>query len=531
MPEIKKLEELLIKKQINRRQFIKQLSILGLGGAFSHTLLHTSAQAKTPKRGGTFRIGLAGTSLTESLDPATFGTTGVVNVFMLGAIGNCLTEIDHNGRVIPELAESWEADTNATVWIFHLRKGVTFHNGKSLTADDVITNFNHHRGEQSKSAGKSLLKSVKEIRKIDNHTVVFELESGNADFPYIVSEYSFIIFPAKDGELDWQSGVATGGYKLLKLEPGVSYIGERYADYWKAGRAHFDRVEIVPLNDASARTAAFRTGKVDCIDGVDVSTAHLLKKKPGIEVNAVTGTHHYTMPMFTDTAPFNDVNVRLALKYAINRQQLVDILLSGYGQVGNDSPITPANRYFNTEMKQRTYDPDKARHHLKQAGLEKLLVKLHTANTAFPKAVDAATLFKESASKAGIDIQVVRKPDDGYWSNVWLKKPFCTCSWDGRPTEDLMFTTAYAADAPWNDAHWKNERFNNLLVQARTELDDDKRRTMYWEMQEIVKDDGGTIIPIYAQYVFANRDKVNHGPLAANRDFDGWKAFERWWFA
>ena len=96
------------------------------------------------------------------------------------------------------------------------------------------------------------------------------------------------------------------------------------------------------------------SGEVDLINGVDVSTVHLLKKKPGVEVNAMTGTQHFTFPMFTDEAPFNDVNVRLALKYAINRQQLVDILLAGYGQVGNDSPITPANRYFNTEMKQRS---------------------------------------------------------------------------------------------------------------------------------------------------------------------------------
>jgi peptide/nickel transport system substrate-binding protein len=310
----------------------------------------------------------------------------------------------------------------------------------------------------------------------------------------------------------------------------VRYLGERYPDYWKEGRAHFDRVELVPLSDQAARTTAIITGEVDCIGAVDLSTVHLLKRKPGISVNAVTGTQHFTMPMFTDVAPFDDVNVRLALKYAIDREQLVKILLSGFGQVGNDSPITPANRYFNTEIKQRKYDPEKARYHLKQAGLNSLSVKLHAADAAFPKAVDAAVLFSESAAKAGIEIKAVREPNDGYWSNVWLKKPFCTSFWSGRPTEDLMFTTAYAADSPWNDAHWKNKRFNTLLVEARTELDPDRRRAMYWELQEIVRDDGGTIIPVYAQYVFASRSNVAHGPLAANRDVDGWKSMERWWF-
>ncbi len=530
MSELTKLEKWLAEGHMGRREFLNRVSVLGLTAAVSPALWTSISHAATPKRGGTFRIGVRGASTAESLDPATYGT-GIINHFMVGAIGNCLTEIDETGTAIPELAESWEASPGADVWTFHLRRDVTFHNGKTLTADDVIASFNHHRGEDTKSAGKTLLKAVTDIRKTDDRTVVFELKSGNADFPYTVSEYFFIIFPSKDGGIDWKSGIATGGYKLTKFEPGVRYVGERNPNYWKKGRAHFDRVEIVPLSDQTARTTALFTGEVDCIGGVDLGTVHLLKKKPGIIVNAVTGTQHFTMPMFTDVAPFDDVNVRLALKYAIDREQLVKILLSGYGQVGNDSPITPANRYFNTGMKQRAYDPDKARYHLKQAGLETLSVKLHAADAAFPKAVDAAVLFSESATKAGIKIKLVREPNDGYWSNVWLKKPFCTCFWSGRPTEDLMFTTAYAADAPWNDTHWKNKRFNNLLVEARTELDTDRRRVMYWEMQEIVRDDGGTIIPVYAQYVFANRSSVAHGPLAANRDVDGWKSMERWWSA
>ncbi|MHC4230078.1 MAG: ABC transporter substrate-binding protein [Planctomycetota bacterium] len=529
MSEIRKLEELLAKGRMSRRQFLSRVSMLGLAGTVSPALWTSLAHAATPKKGGTFRIGLTGGSTAETLDPATYGT-GVINHIMIGAIGNCLTEIDHKGEAIPELAESWEASSGADVWTFRLRRGVTFHNGKTLTADDVIASFNHHRGEDTKSAGKPLLKAVTGIRKADERTVVFELGSGNADFPYVVSEYFFIIFPSKDGRCDWKSGAATGGYKLTEFEPGVRYVGERNPDYWKEGRAHFDRVEGVPLADQAARTTALMTGEVDCIDAVDLSTVHLLKRKPGITVNAVTGTQHFTLPMFTDVAPFNDVNVRLALKYAINREQLVKILLSGFGQVGNDSPITPANRYFNTEMAQRKYDPEKARYHLKQAGLDRLSVKLHAADAAFPKAIDAAVLFAESASKAGIEIKVVREPNDGYWSNVWLKKPFVTCFWSGRPTEDLMFSTAYAADSPWNDAHWKNKRFNTLLAEARTELDSERRRAMYWELQEIVRDDGGTIIPVYAQYVFAGRSNLAHGTLAANRGVDGWKSMERWWY-
>ncbi len=513
----------------SRRRFNQGLLAGGIAaGATGLPLLGGTAWAEQPKKGGVYRMGLRGGSTAETLDPATYGT-GIINHFMTGAIGNCLAEVTPEGDVIPELAEGWEANADASVWTFLLRKGVEFHNGKTLAAGDVIASINYHRGEDSKSGGKALVDQIADIKADGDDKVAVTLKTGNADFPYVVSEYFFIVFPEKDGKSDWQGGVSTGGYVLKEFEPGVRYIGERNPNYWKEGRAHFDRVEIVALADKAARTNALLTGEVDTIDGVDLDTVRLLKRNEEIEIDAVTGTEHYTLPMFTDVAPFDNNDVRLALKYAIDREQLVGTILAGYGQVGNDSPITPANRYFNTELEQRHYDPEKAKFHLKKAGHDSLSVKLHTADAAFDGAVDTAVLFRESAAKAGIDIEVVREPNDGYWSNVWLKVPFCTAFWSGRPTEDLMFTTGYASDAPWNDAHWKNERFDKLLIEARTELDSEKRREMYWEMQQIVHDEGGTIIPLFAQYVDAHRKGVTHGLLASNRNLDGWKSMERWW--
>lgn len=485
--------------------------------------------AAAPKKGGLFRLGVSGGSVSASLDPATYGTS-TTQIGML-AVCNSLCEVDHTGNVVPELAESWETSPDARVWTFRLRKGIEFHNGKPLTAEDVVASYNHHRGEDTKSGAKTILSGVKDIRTDDPYTVVFELESGNADFPFVTTDYHLLVFPSDEGRIDWRSGVGTGGYRLVEFEPGIRMVLKRHPDYWKENRAHFDDVQMININDSTARTNALAAGDVDAINNVDVKTVHLLKRRPGVEIDEVTGTQHYTMPMFTDVAPFEDVNVRLALKYAIDRQALVDTVLSGYGRVGNDSPITPANRFFNDEMEQRTYDPDRAKHHLKKAGHDTLTVDLHASDAAFTGAVDTAVLFQEHAAKANITVNVIQEPQDGYWSNVWLKKPFVMSYWNGRPTEDAMFSLAYAAEAPWNDAHWKNERFNELLVAARAELNEDKRREMYYEMQEIVKDDGGTIIPMYASYVYAHSDRVAHGPLAANRALDGWKAIERWWMA
>lgn len=149
-----------------------------------------------------------------------------------------------------------------------------------------------------------------------------------------------------------------------------------------------------------------------------------------------------------------------------------------------------------------------------------------------PRAIDTAILFKERAAQAGIEVNVIREPDDGYWTDVWLKKPFVMCFWGGRPTEDWMFIQVYAKDAPWNDTHWKNQRFNQLLVDARPELDENKRRALYHEMQLILCDEGGAIVPMYANFVFARSTKVARDEaIAANWELDGWKCIERWWFA
>ena len=167
---------------------------------------------------------------------------------------------------------------------------------------------------------------------------------------------------------------------------------------------------------------------------------------------------------------------------------------------------------------------------MKKAGMLDYTFKLHGADAAFGGAVDAAVLFKEHAAKAGIKIEVVREPNDGYWENVWMKKPWVMCYWSGRATADWMFSTAYAQDSAWNDTFWENERFNRLLREARAELDDDKRGELYAECQRIVRDEGGVVIPVFGNWIEAATNKLNIGNPAGNWEMDGQRAAERWWF-
>ncbi|SMC16159.1 peptide/nickel transport system substrate-binding protein [Desulfacinum hydrothermale DSM 13146] len=526
MERLRKLERLLAQGKVSRRDFIKQVSALGLTTAVSPLLFQGVARAETPKKGGRLRVGISGGSTTDSLDPATI-TDMMMQVFNT-SLRNNLVEIDADNRAIPELAESWEASPDAKKWVFKLRKGVEFHNGKTMDAQDVIYSINHHRGEGTKSAAKALLEPIQEIKADGKDTVVFILKSGNADFPYVLSDYHLSIGPAGTDFLD---GVGTGGYILKDYEPGVRGFAVRNPNFFKENRAHFDEVEVICINDVNARTNALKTGQVDVINRCELKTVHLLKRMPGIQVMEQHGFKHYTFAMLCDVAPYNDNNVRMALKHAIDREQMVKTILRGYGEVGNDHPIAKANRYHASELPQRRYDPDKAKFYLKKAGLSSAVFKLHVSDAAFQGSADAGVLYRESASKAGIQIDVVREPSDGYWSNVWMKKPWCAVFWGGRPTEDMMFTTAYAADAPWNDTHWKNKRFNELLVAARAELDEKKRREMYVEMQQLVRDDGGVVVPMFPADLSAATDKIRHGKLAVNWELDGFRLTERWWFA
>lgn len=528
MSKFTELERLFTQGRITRREFMTRVSALGLATAVSPFLKTAKAQASMPKKGGRFRTALHGFSTTDTLDPATLNDIGNYAISWAGR--NNLVEVDYKGNAIPELAESFEPANGAKTWIFHLRKGVEFHNGKSLDAKDVVTSINYHRNEESKSGAKGLVEQVTDVRADGKHTVIVELSGGNLDFPYVLSDYHFVVFPA-DTETtpnEWMKCMGTGAYMLKEFEPGVRAFAVRNPNYWKTGRGHFNELEILGISDVNSRMNALKTNQVDHISAVDLKTVHLLKKMQGIKVLRATGTYHNTMPMFTDVAPYNDNNVRLALKYAIDRQSIVDIFLQGYGIPGNDHPIAPIQKFW-ADLPQRQYNPDKARYHLKKAGLENHIFKLYTSQHA--GFVDQANLFKETAEKAGLKIELVLMPADGYWSNVWLKKPFINCYWNGRMTVDWMFSAGYYGDAPWNDSHWRNERFDKLLVAARGEMDEAKRAEMYYECQKICRDEGGVIVHTFRDHVEAANNKMRFEKLAGNYEFDGAKAAEKWWFA
>jgi peptide/nickel transport system substrate-binding protein len=513
---------------IGRREFITRVTALGAAAMLPAFFSATPANA-APKKGGRLRIGCGGSSLTDTLDPANV-TDIMAPLVSFGLVRSCLVGTDEESQLAPELAVSWEAKPGAKVWKFNLRKGVEFHNGQSFTSEDVIASINHHRGEDSKSIFKSLAKQIVDVKTDGKYSVIFTLEAGNADFPYALSDQHVSIFPA--GTTDFSKGVGTGPYILEEWEPGVKALTKRNPNYFKSDCAYFDEVEVIAINDVTARTNALRSGQVDIINRCERKTFHLLEKLSTIQPVIQNGMRHYTFCMRCDMAPFNDVNLRLAMKHAIDRDSIVKTILRGYGEVGNDHPISKLNKYYNKSLPQRQYDPEKVKFYLKKAGMDTFSTSINIANVAFEGAVDAAILYKEHASKAGINLNVVQEPNDGYWSNAWMKKPFTGAYWSGRPTEDWMFSDAYAEGAAWNETYWSNKRFNDLLKAGRAELDEKKRAEIYGEMQQLVRDDCGEIIMAFSADLHAASTKLQKPEkVAANWEFDGFKIGERWSFA
>ncbi|MBO6838188.1 MAG: ABC transporter substrate-binding protein [Alphaproteobacteria bacterium] len=515
--------------RLSRREFMAYSVAAGLTASAASGLWTSKIAKAAPQKGGTFKVGLHDGNTSDSHDPGTYQSVGQIQI--AHATRSYLTEITPENGLGPDMAEAWSATPDARVWTFELNKNATFHDGRKFTAKDAAASLNFHRGESSTSAAKSLLADVTDIKVDGDHTIHIELGQGSADLPWIMTDYHLVMLPAKDdGSVEWESGIGAGPYKIEKHEPGVVSELVRHEGWHREG-AYFDKIEIIVLNDPNARQTALVTGDVHAVTSVDLKTLALLARSPNIEVDNVPSGSAITLPMHCDVAPFNDVNVRQALKYACNRQELVDKILFGTGTVGNDYHVSPGMPYY-PDLPQREYDLDKAKYHLKQAGLTELNVELSAADSVLPGAVDMCVLYSEHAKPAGINIKAVREPNDGYWSDVWLKKPFCFVKWGARPTPDNMFTLAYKDDAAWNESHWQNERFNELLLLAKKELDQERRSAMYREMCELAKDDGGTVLPMFTNFVYARDKSVQHsGNLASSWELDGGRGYHRWWFA
>ena len=484
-----------------RRDFLRIAALAGIAPAMA-TSIFNDVGAQTPTKGGHLVVALAGGATTDVFDPALCTQDTCANVLTMW--GETLVRESDTGQPLPLLAESWEPSEQGKRWRFNLRQGVEFHNGKTMTADDVVATLRRHSDKDSKSGALGVMTEITDIRADGKNVVDITLQGVNPEFPLLMSDFHLVIQPNGEGG---DASVGSGPYEKVEAEHGVRYLMRKFANHYDSGRGHVETIETLVINDDTARVSAVQTGQAHMTHRIPPKVAKLLSRSPDVEIKNISGRAHYSFPMHCDTPPFDNNDLRLALKLAVNRAEMVEKILLGYGSVGNDFPINSAYALFPDDIPQREYDPKEAASRYKKSGHSGPIV-LRVAENAFPGAVDAVSLYKQSAARAGIEIEIKREPSDGYWSNVWNSQPWCASYWTGRPTQSQMYSIAYKSDADWNESRFKRADFDDMLARAKSELDDGKRTAIYREMALMVRDEGGEVIPMFNDFIDAIRSNV-----------------------
>ena len=306
---------------------------------------------------------------------------------------------------------------------------------------------------------------------------------------------------------------------VKEFKPGSSYIFERNPNYWGSNGPYVDELEYIGIGDPTARVNALLSGDIDLMMDLDPKTAALIERSQGMNLIKANSGQHSGLVMMLDREPTANNNLRLAMKYAIDREMILKNIYKGFGHIGNDHPISPVDPYYNKDIPQRAYDPDKARFYIKKAGLENKPLDLFSSSVSGAGAIPSCELLQETAKAGGINLNVHKVPADSYWTTTWQKKPMCTTNWAARPIPDLMFSLAYKSGASYNESAWNNEKFDKLLIEARSVKDFDKRKAMYNEMQTMLQEEGGIAVLGFLDILDAANKKVkgiaphSSGPL------------------
>lgn len=521
------VRKLLVNPKVTRRDFMTIAGALGMSAATGSALWSNKTMADTPVKGGHMRAGLNDTNTADALDSTQYLNTTMICISR--GFRDSLVNVGPDDNLQPALAESWESSTDAKTWRFKMRQGVEYSNGQSFTTEDAVNSTLAHMGEDSTSAAAGVFSGINTCTA-DGDTMVVTLKDANADMPFLFTDYHFSVVPTVDGKPDLNSSEGTGAYLLKSYDPGVRTELEKNPNAWEADTAgHADTIEIIGILDDAARQSALISGTVDIINRPALKTISRLEKVPGMNILSAASNLAFTHPMRMDVPPFDNLDFRLALKYATPRQEFVDKVLFGYGVIGNDQPLGPKFKSYDPNLVV-DYDLDKAKFHMDKSGHAGTAFDLSASDTAYGGALDAAQLFQAEWQKIDANANIVREPQDGYWNSVWNVKPFCACYWGARPVEDMILSIAYLSDSPWNDTVIKNARVDELVVAARGELDQAKRTAMYQEVQAIISAEGGVLIPAFGQDVAASSDKVGvPDTFGGGWEMDGGHFVKRWW--
>lgn len=482
-------------ESLTRRQMFRNIAATAAGVLIAGPAAATVGRAK---RGGRIRVASVNSSTADTLDPAKGAlSTDYARHYMFYS---GLTQFDENLTPQPALAESLESEDQVR-WEIKLRRGVHFHNGKPLSADDVAFSLMRQKDPATASKAKPLADQFDSVQVVSPNELILKLTGPNVDLASILATSHFLIIA--DGTVNFDTANGTGPYRCKVFKPGVRTIGVRNPNYWKPGRPYLDEIELIGIPDEVSRVNALLSGDVQLINGVNPRSTRRIRASGTNTVFATKSGLYTDIIMQQRMLPTSNPDFVLAMKYLLDRDLIRRALFRNYGLIANDQPIPPFNPYFLADLPQRPYDPERAKFLLKRAGLLDVRLPMY-ASPAAEGSVDMASVIQDSAANIGLHLAINRMPSDGYWSNHWMKHPLTFGNTNPRPTADLMFSLFYKSDAPWNESRWKNPQFDQLLQAARAETDDAKRKQMYGDMQVLVHDKCGVGIPVFISLIDAH---------------------------
>ncbi|MCG8593869.1 MAG: ABC transporter substrate-binding protein [Kiloniellales bacterium] len=513
-------------KAVTRRDALRLAGGLGLAAAGSGLAFASMAKAATPRKGGVARIATEISDANATLDPIRlFTNTDIARGFQLY---NGLVKMDENLTVQPSLAESWEpANKDGTEWVFKLRRSATFHNGKSLGAADVVWNMNRHLGPKSESRARNLVADVEDVRADDDMTVRFMLSSPNVEFPALLTLPGLAIVP--EGHEDFSNPVGTGPFKMKEFTPGGSSSFVRNENYWNADKVYLDEIELVAISDPANRLNGVLSGDLHFAMTADVTAVPLLDKSDVAEKLYARAGQCVGIVMQCDREPTSSGDLRMAMKLLQDRQFVLENVYKGFAQIANDQPVSPTDPMYASDIPIRPYDVDRAKFHLKKAGSENLSIEIYVAPGAGPGVIEQALTFQQKAAPAGVTVNVKQVPGEGYWSTTWRKHPFTGWHINMRARSDHLWSYVLKTDSVLNTTNFRDPRIDDLLKAARSEFDEQKRKRYWHDLQLIVHEEAGYLMPVFPDYLHSKSRTlkgVRAHPTGGTSDF---LSGEGWW--
>jgi peptide/nickel transport system substrate-binding protein len=472
----------------------------GGGGGGGGTPAESGGKLKT---GGQLRVGATGGGAKDSID-AHRPTVDTDIMRCWNLYESLAVRSPDFAELEMLLAESIEPGRSPEEWDIRLKEGVMFHNGKPVTADDVIFSIRRIMDPKDPKVGAASIGYVQEkkLKKMDERTVRVTLDFANSGFPDDLGQYFNAIVPT---DYDVENPVGTGPFQYKSFTPGQQSEFTKFADYHEDGKPYVDSLIIIDFPDDTARTNALLGGQVDIIDNLPAAQVKNVEANPNLRVISSETGAWQPFTMRVDQAPFDDPLVRQAFRLIVDREQMVQQVLSGHGSVANDL-YARYDPVYASDLPQRQQDLEQAKSLLKQAGQEGLRVELVTA-PVFQGIVEAAQVFAQQAKGAGVDVKVRRVDSGTFYGDNYLKWTFAQDFWASRVYLSQV-AQGDLPESPFNETHWKPPEFIDLIQQARAEVDEGKRADILHDAQKMQYEEGGYIIQYFSNIIDAHSAKL-----------------------